>query len=167
MFISTLSLFLCALQAARYLHDHLLKTVLRAPTTTFFDVTPIGRILNRFSSDINSVDSDLPAIFHSWAFCIFRVSRTVTWLQIGLYSHGEIFFGKVLATFVVISISVYWFLVVIIPVGILYYFAQKIYIASSRQLQRLEATSLSPVYSHFSESLQGASSIRAFDVNER
>ncbi|KAG4066137.1 hypothetical protein HA402_010339 [Bradysia odoriphaga] len=145
VFISTLSLFLCALRAARYLHDCLLQSILRAPTTTFFDITPIGRILNRFSSDINSVDSDLPAIFHSWAFCFFRV----------------------LATFVVISISVYWFLVVIIPVGILYYFAQKIYIASSRQLQRLEATSLSPVYSHFSESIQGASSIRAFDVNER
>lgn len=74
---------------------------------------------------------------------------------------------KVLATFTVISISVYWFLVVIIPVGILYYFAQKIYIASSRQLQRLEATSLSPVYSHFSESIQGVSSIRAFEVADR
>lgn len=73
MFISTLSLFLCALRAARYLHNHLLKNILRAPTTTFFDITPTGRILNRFSSDINSVDSDLPAIFHSWAFCFFRV----------------------------------------------------------------------------------------------
>ncbi|KAJ6634924.1 Multidrug resistance-associated protein 1, partial [Pseudolycoriella hygida] len=145
VFISTLSLFLCALRAAEYLHNQLLKSILRAPTTTFFDVTPTGRILNRFSSDINSVDSDLPAIFHSWAFCFFRV----------------------LATFTVISISVYWFLIVIIPVGILYYFSQKIYIASSRQLQRLEATSLSPVYSHFSESIQGASSIRAFEVSER
>lgn len=163
VFISTLSLFLCALRAARYLHNYLLHNILRAPTTTFFDITPTGRILNRFSSDINSVDSDLPAIFHSWAFCFFRVSFAFLFIR----SNCVIFFPKVLATFTVISISVYWFLIVIIPVGILYYFAQKIYIASSRQLKRLEATSLSPVYSHFSESIQGASSIRAFDVSDR
>lgn len=71
-------------------------------------------------------------------------------------------YAKVLATLAVISLSVYWFLIVIIPVGILYFFAQRIYIATSRQLKRLEATSLSPVYSHFSESIQGASTIRAF-----
>lgn len=73
VFISTLALFLGALGAAKYLHNHLLHNILRAPTTTFFDITPVGRILNRFSSDINSVDTDLPAVFHSWAFCFFRV----------------------------------------------------------------------------------------------
>lgn len=167
MFISTLSLFLCALNAARYLHNHLLKSILRAPTTTFFDVTPTGSILNRFSSDINSVDSDLPAIFHAWAFCCFRVKFFFRFVVEFPFYAFFLLPAKVLATFTVICISVPWFLVVIIPLGILYYFAQKIYIASSRQLQRLEATSLSPVYSHFSESLQGASSIRAFDVCER
>jgi len=46
--------------AATSLHDGLFRRLLRAPVPTFFDVTPVGRIINRFSKDLNMVDKFLP-----------------------------------------------------------------------------------------------------------
>jgi ATP-binding cassette, subfamily C (CFTR/MRP), member 1 len=66
-------LYIGALNAARYLHNHLLNNVMRAPTTTFFDVTPVGRVLNRFSKDIDTADNDLPATLRAWVACCFGV----------------------------------------------------------------------------------------------
>lgn len=73
VFISTLALYIGTLSAARYLHNHLLRNVLRAPTTTFFDITPVGRIINRFSHDVEAVDNELPATLRAWASCFFGV----------------------------------------------------------------------------------------------
>ncbi|XP_059617041.1 multidrug resistance-associated protein 1 isoform X5 [Phlebotomus argentipes] len=145
VFLSTLSLYLGALSAARLMHAQLLRSVMRAPTTTFFDVTPVGRILNRFSKDVSEVDSDLPATLRAWVACFFGV----------------------LATLVVISISTPLFVAVIIPIGLLYYFVQRFYVATSRQLKRLESVSRSPIYSHFGESITGAQTIRAYGVQDR
>lgn len=73
IFMSTLSLFLGTLTAARAMHHYLLKHVMRASQTTFFDVTPVGRILNRFSHDIDEVDNDLPSTLRAWTACFFGV----------------------------------------------------------------------------------------------
>lgn len=73
IFASTLSLFLGTLTAARVMHNYLLKHVMRASQPKFFDVTPVGRILNRFSADVDEVDNDLPSTLRAWGACFFGV----------------------------------------------------------------------------------------------
>lgn len=71
-FISTLSLYIGTLRAARFIHNSLLKRVMRAPME-FFDTTLTGRILNRFSNDVKEVDNDLPATLRAFGACCFGV----------------------------------------------------------------------------------------------
>lgn len=70
--MATLSLYVGTLHAARVTHDYLLKRILRAPME-FFDQTPIGRIINRFSKDVEAVDNDLPATLRAFTACLFGV----------------------------------------------------------------------------------------------
>lgn len=73
IFIATLSLYLGTLSAARNLHNYLLRNVIRAPMTTFFDITPAGRIINRFSHDVDTVDNEFPATIRAFSSCFFAV----------------------------------------------------------------------------------------------
>lgn len=72
-----------------------------------------------------------------------------------------------LGTLVVISVSTPIFVAVIVPIGFLYYFIQRFYVATSRQLKRLESVSRSPIYSHFGETITGVQAIRAFREQDR
>nr|XP_014086911.1 multidrug resistance-associated protein 1 isoform X4 [Bactrocera oleae] len=140
----SVTLALGCIYCAKELHDILLSRVLRWPID-IFDTTPLGRIINRFSKDIDSIDFTLPQL---WRAAISQ-------------------FFSVLATIAVISMSTPIFLAVIIPIGFLYYFAQRFYVASSRQLMRLESVSRSPIYTHFSETITGVTTIRAYTVQDR
>ncbi|XP_039950445.1 multidrug resistance-associated protein 1 isoform X2 [Bactrocera tryoni] len=122
----------------------LVKKVMRWPTE-LFDTTPLGRILSRFSKDIDTCDNILPGVLQQFMSTLFGV----------------------LATIVVISMSTPIFLAVIVPIGLLYYFAQRFYVASSRQLMRLESVSRSPIYTHFNETITGVTTIRAYSVQDR
>nr|NP_995697.1 Multidrug-Resistance like protein 1, isoform E [Drosophila melanogaster]AAS64686.1 Multidrug-Resistance like protein 1, isoform E [Drosophila melanogaster] len=143
-YLSTLILSLGCVYSARYMHNVLLHGTLRWPME-MFDITPLGRIVNRFSKDVDTIDNTLP------------LNLRVVILQL----------FAVLATIVVISLSTPIFLAVIVPIAFLYYFAQRFYVATSRQLMRLESVSRSPIYSHFSETVTGASTIRAYNVGDR
>lgn len=89
------------IRAARSLHKQILETIIRCPMS-FFDITPIGRILNRFSRDIDVVDNTL-------GFVTRRV------LQIAFQTIG---------TIIIVGYSTPDFLIVVIPVLIVYYFIQ-------------------------------------------
>lgn len=89
------------LRAARDLHNKLLKNTMRLPMS-FFDTTPLGRILNRFSKDVDVIDNVLPMSMRFWIMMFFNV----------------------LSVLVVISYSTPLFLSVIVPIGIMYYFIQ-------------------------------------------
>lgn len=72
IFMATLALFLGTLSAARFLHNDLLHKVIHA-IPAFFDVTPAGRIINRMSHDVDTVDNDFPATLRAWMSCLFSV----------------------------------------------------------------------------------------------
>uniref|UniRef100_A0A671QBI8 Multidrug resistance-associated protein 7-like n=1 Tax=Sinocyclocheilus anshuiensis TaxID=1608454 RepID=A0A671QBI8_9TELE len=127
-----------AICAATVVHKRLLSSVLKA-TMTFFDTTPLGRILNRFSSDIYSVDDSLPFVLNILLANVFGL--------IGML--------------VVMSYGMPWVLLPLLPLGMLYFQTQCFYRHSSRELKRLCSLTLSPVYSHFSETLSSLSTVRA------
>lgn len=69
-----LSLLLGTLIAAESLHWNVLSNVLRIHLQ-FFDTNPIGRVLNRFSKDVDTLDNVLPMTLRGWFMCIGQVGR--------------------------------------------------------------------------------------------
>uniref|UniRef100_A0A667YEZ6 ATP-binding cassette, sub-family C (CFTR/MRP), member 2 n=1 Tax=Myripristis murdjan TaxID=586833 RepID=A0A667YEZ6_9TELE len=144
VFIASLLLANGAVAASRILHSRLLNNILRAPMV-FFDTTPTGRVVNRFAKDIFTVDEAIPQSLKSWLLCLIGV----------------------LATLFVICLATPLFTIIIIPLAVVYYFVQCFYVATSRQLRRLDSVSRSPIYSHFGETVSGLSVIRAYGHQER
>ncbi|PVD27626.1 hypothetical protein C0Q70_12792 [Pomacea canaliculata] len=142
--LSTFLICVRTVVASKNLHSRLLASVLRAPMV-FFDTTPVGRIINRFSRDIDTIDNILPS----------NTQESV--------SNG----AMVLVTIIVISISTPLFIFLVIPVIILYFLIQTFYIPTSRQLKRMESVTHSPIYVHFSETISGGATIRAYRAVDR
>lgn len=134
----------CSIEASRKLHERMAKAIFRSPMS-FFDTTPAGRILNRFSSDIYRVDEVL--------------ARTFNMLFVNV--------GKSVFTLAIISFTTPAFVFVIVPVGAMYIWIQRYYLRSSRELKRLDSIAKSPIFAHFQESLGGISTIRAFRQQHR
>ena len=143
--IQTLLLWIfCSIEASRKLHDRMAFAIFRSPMS-FFETTPVGRILNRFSSDIYRVDE--------------VIARTFNMLFVNT--------GRAAFTLGVIAFSTPIFLVLVLPLGIVYVIYQKYYLRTSRELKRLDSVSRSPIYAHFQESLAGVSTIRAYRQQAR
>ncbi|XP_017727202.1 PREDICTED: multidrug resistance-associated protein 1 isoform X3 [Rhinopithecus bieti] len=130
--------------ASRYLHMDLLHSILRSPMS-FFERTPSGNLVNRFSKELDTVDSMIPEVIKMFMGSLFNV----------------------IGACIVILLATPIAAIIIPPLGLIYFFVQRFYVASSRQLKRLESVSRSPVYSHFNETLLGVSVIRAFEEQER
>ncbi|PIN08442.1 Multidrug/pheromone exporter, ABC superfamily [Handroanthus impetiginosus] len=128
------------LRAAIRVHDQLLYNLIDAPVS-FFDQTPSGRILNRLSSDLYTIDDSLPFI-----------------LNILLAN-----FVGLLGITVVLSFVQVLFLLLLVPFWFMYSKLQLYYRATSRELRRLDSVSRSPIYASFTETLDGSSTIRAFN----
>ncbi|RDX54318.1 metal resistance protein YCF1 [Lentinus brumalis] len=134
---------LCSVRSARRLHDSMLNAVMHAPLT-FFELTPTGRILNLFSRDTYVVDMILARV-------IQNTVRTLATTAMIL---------------VVIGYSFPLFLIAVPPLAWFYIRVMIYYLATSRELKRLDATSRSPIFAWFSESLNGLSTIRAFNQQQ-
>ncbi|KAK5127730.1 hypothetical protein LTR08_004230 [Meristemomyces frigidus] len=134
----------CSIEASRKLHERMAFAIFRSPMS-FFETTPSGRILNRFSSDIYKIDEVLARTFNM------------------LFTNA----ARAAFTLVVISTSTPVFTALILPLGALYLWIQKYYLRTSRELKRLDSISRSPIYAHFQESLSGISTIRAYRQTKR
>ncbi|KAK9963932.1 hypothetical protein ABG768_005147 [Culter alburnus] len=144
VFLGTILLADGSISASRTLHTNLLSNILRVPMV-FFDTTPSGRVVNRFAKDIFTVDEMIPMSFRSWILCLLGV----------------------LGTLFVICLATPIFTAVVVPMAVVYYFVQRFYVATSRQLRRLDSVSRSPIYSHFGETVSGISVIRAYGHEQR
>uniref|UniRef100_A0A8C4WSK5 ATP binding cassette subfamily C member 10 n=1 Tax=Gopherus evgoodei TaxID=1825980 RepID=A0A8C4WSK5_9SAUR len=132
------------IRAATVIHSRLLQRVMKA-TVTFFDITPMGRILNRFSSDLYCVDDTLPFILNIFLANVFGL----------------------LGMLVMITYGLPWIGLILLPLAVIYFSIQRYYRRTSRELKRLYSLTLSPIYTHFSETLTGLSIIRATRATDR
>ncbi|KAG0279120.1 hypothetical protein BGZ95_002211 [Linnemannia exigua] len=132
------------LTASRSLHQQLLRKVSRAKVR-FFDTTPIGRIVNRFSSDISTIDDDVS-----------------NGLQ-GLFGS----FVTILGIIVIISVNMPLFMVPAVFIIVIYGIIGALYVPVSRDLKRLNSNSRSPILNHFNEALNGLPTIRAYGFEKR
>ncbi|GAA5839463.1 hypothetical protein JCM3766R1_003553 [Sporobolomyces carnicolor] len=124
---------------SRGLHHGAIQGVLRSPMS-FFDTTPLGRITNRFSKDVDTIDNVLSDSFRMFVSTL----------------------GSVLGSIVLIAIVQQWFLLVVAAILCLYAFAASFYRASARELKRLDNVLRSSLYAHFAESLSGLPTVRAY-----
>jgi ATP-binding cassette subfamily C (CFTR/MRP) protein 1 len=134
----------CSIEASRKLHERMAFAIFRSPMS-FFETTPSGRILNRFSSDIYRVDEVLARTFNM------------------LFANS----ARAIFTMIVISSSTPAFLIFVIPLFYIYLSYQKYYLRTSRELKRLDSVTRSPIFAHFQESLGGISTIRAYQQQAR
>ncbi|MBC7372341.1 MAG: ATP-binding cassette domain-containing protein, partial [Bdellovibrionaceae bacterium] len=131
------------IRSAQSMHNRMLRSVLHAPIR-FFDSTPVGRILQRFSRDIESVDVYLQWSFSAAVNCALQVIVSVV-LILGLMPIMFLAIG---------------------PLMILYYKIQRDYRKPAREAKRFDSIGRSPRYAHFKESLQGLVVIRGFDKTD-
>eukprot|EP00613_Pedinella_sp_CCMP2098_P078228 CAMPEP_0171937264 /NCGR_PEP_ID=MMETSP0993-20121228/34464_1 /TAXON_ID=483369 /ORGANISM="non described non described, Strain CCMP2098" /LENGTH=1150 /DNA_ID=CAMNT_0012578599 /DNA_START=238 /DNA_END=3686 /DNA_ORIENTATION=+ len=125
--------------ACHGIFQKLLSGVLNT-TVEFFDTTPLGRILNRFSKDTDNIDTLLPTNLMNLDLCLMSV----------------------LGVLVMSGVLLPPFILVLLPVLVVYFRTLFRYVPVSRDLQRLESMSRSPIFSQFSETLTGTATVRAF-----
>jgi len=134
-------IFYIILSGTTYFHNRMLKGILYT-SLRFFESNPSGRILNRASKDQQVLDELLPLSL------MFSMQQLL----------------KVLGSIIIIGLANPWALLILIPLVPTVLWLRRFYIRSSRQLKRLENVTRSPIYALFSSSLDGLTSIRAFDV---
>ncbi|KAJ4485740.1 P-loop containing nucleoside triphosphate hydrolase protein [Lentinula aciculospora] len=136
--------YYASLQASRKLFVRLLNSLVRA-SSRWLDTTPIGRILNRFTTDINTIDG---ALQNSARNCLAGVLNFLASFLVILV---------VIPTFAPFALFIAWLYIRLAPP----------YIRASRDLRRLESISLSPAFVGFDELLRGLAHIRAFGMEKR
>eukprot|EP00934_Nitzschia_sp_Nitz4_P007307 Nitzschia sp. Nitz4//scaffold4_size323378//100305//104932//NITZ4_000644-RA/size323378-snap-gene-0.448-mRNA-1//-1//CDS//3329553351//7297//frame0 len=141
IFVRLLYLLLCGLRASRNMFKELLEVVLHVPMS-FFDTTPVGRIINRFSKDMDTVDNQLMFAMRSYLSTILSVCSAV----------------------IVVSSVTPMFTVCLIPVFAFYAAQQRFFTMTYRELKRLDSINRSPLYALLGETVDGVATIRAYSA---
>ncbi|CAD6340164.1 unnamed protein product [Miscanthus lutarioriparius] len=140
----SLAVVVLGVKTSRSLFSQLLNSLFRAPMS-FYDSTPLGRVLSRVSSDLSIVDLDIPFAF------MFSASA-----GINAYSNLG-----------VLAVVTWQVLFVSVPMIVLAIRLQRYYLASSKELMRINGTTKSALANHLGESIAGAITIRAFQEEDR
>ncbi|KAI9890027.1 MAG: hypothetical protein M1814_004543 [Vezdaea aestivalis] len=144
MFIFSVSLTIFGTQASKVMMARAIKRVLRAPMS-FFDTTPLGRITNRFSRDVETMDNQLTEAMRMYFFTM----------------------AMIISVFVLIIAFFHYFAIALVPLFFMFIFSASYYRASAREMKRHESVLRSTVYAKFSEALTGTASIRAYGLQNR
>ncbi|KAI8821178.1 P-loop containing nucleoside triphosphate hydrolase protein [Fimicolochytrium jonesii] len=138
------ALFLCfmGVRAGRVLHEDLLARILKMPWT-FYSVTPVGRIMTRFSNNLAAVDCGLPDAFYDMIFAL----------------------ANVVVNLLPTVISMPTFLIVILVAGILCYALMYLYIPASVAYLRIKSNCDAFIWSHVDETLNGLDSVTAYRLD--
>ncbi|KAH6645053.1 ABC multidrug transporter [Truncatella angustata] len=144
MFIFAVSLTIFGTKASEIMFKRAMTRVLRAPIS-FFDTTPLGRITNRFSKDIDVMDNVLSDSIRLYLMAV----------------------GSLLGTAALIVAYFYYFIAAVIPLVLIILFSGSYYRSSAREIKRHEAVLRSHVFSRFSEAVYGATTIRAYGIESR
>jgi ABC-type multidrug transport system fused ATPase/permease subunit len=130
-----------AYKASVKLHQGLLDSIFAAGMDFFYQ-TPKGRIINRFSKDMTVIDQELPDMISDFLLTFFQL----------------------VAEFFIMSIACPPFIILLIVIIIAYYWLQRFYRPVNRDLTRLRTIHSSPLYEHYSETIDGLESIRAYEM---
>ncbi|CDZ96790.1 Multidrug resistance-associated protein/mitoxantrone resistance protein, ABC superfamily [Phaffia rhodozyma] len=143
-FIGSLMVYLSTINASYNLFNAAYAGVMGTPVS-WFDATPVGRIISRLSKDITTLDDQLPMQWNTFLTMSLNVFGTVALVFYAFPYLGLIF----------------------IPLFLMYYFVATFYRASSREAKRIDSIMRSTIYAQFGESLGGMSSIRAYGAEQR
>ncbi|ODV89922.1 hypothetical protein CANCADRAFT_98038 [Tortispora caseinolytica NRRL Y-17796] len=130
--------------AARRLNIMAVERIVRTPMA-FFDTTPLGRILNRFSKDTDSMDNALTDSYR----LLFQ----------GLF--------MIIASYALSVSYFYYFAIAVIPLALTFVICAGLYSASSGEAKHIESIARSKAYAHFNESLAGITQIRSYGEQDR
>jgi ABC-type multidrug transport system fused ATPase/permease subunit len=143
-YIGALVFSIGGLKSSREHHNIASRGVIYTPIS-FVERNPSGRILNRFSKDIDALDGELPEDLRSFLSSL----------------------GFVLAAFGMIIIASWTTVVFLTPLFLLSVYLQSYYRNSMREIKRLESASRSPLFSNLSETFDGLTSIKAYRYQDQ
>lgn len=136
--------FYGSLSASRKLYNRMLKRILGAKMR-FFDSTPSGRIMNRLSKDMSSIDQEAAEIIAYFVNCVLSC----------------------MAVLAVVAYSTPLFLFSLVFIVALYWAVGTLYVTTNREIKRYDSVSRSPLFVSFSEALVGMATIRSYGDSAR
>ncbi|KAL7625449.1 ATP-binding cassette transporter yor1 [Parahypoxylon ruwenzoriense] len=144
MFCFSVLLAIFGTNASKALLRQAVTRTLRAPMS-FFDTTPLGRITNRFSRDVDVMDNNLSDAMRMYFFTL----------------------AMIISVFALIIAFFHYFAIALVPLAVLFVLAASYYRASAREVKRFESVLRSVVFAKFGEGLSGVASIRAYGLRDR